>query len=417
MSDSLLVSSAITNFAAVVDATTRYTVISGVCVNVATTEGETEVPVRYAGTFSNAFIYIPSNSASVTSTVTLQQSRADTALSISITSDQTGVKEDTSNTVSFAATDEAEWEITVPTESGTNTLNISLFGVQFTPDNASNCVKIFGGGRSRTINDASTTTFTRFQARGTEGTDESTVEWRIRQTFTASNFYTYVTSNARTTDTTLGTRKNSSAGGQSVTYTSGQTGAKEDTSNTDSLVAGDDFNYYVTTSTGTENLVCSVASVTLLNTGGFFPMLNGEAGSVPANNTRFWAVDGGDVGNATESMTQIYPQFTFTASELGSYVSANTGVSLATNITIRDNGGDSAVTVQYLAGQTGLKNDSSNTTEITAATDEINYEVTCLDLTGGVTVTWIGCLGSTAGVTPPSVTASYIPTLLFMGAG
>src|SRR3990172_4977365 len=102
------------------DNTTRFNPVGG---NPIGTEGATEThyerPVRDAGTFSNLYCYVSTNTASVTSTVTLRKNLADTALTVSYTSDQTGIKEDNANSVSFVATDEGDIEVTVPTEAGT----------------------------------------------------------------------------------------------------------------------------------------------------------------------------------------------------------------------------------------------------------------------------------------------------------
>jgi len=118
VSNSLIVNHGI---AAQNDATTRFYGLVG-DLDPETTEVNCEIPVRDAGTFSNLFVYVTTNTASVTSTVTLRKSQADTSLTVSYTSDQTGIKEDNVNTVSFAATDEGNYEVTIPTEAGTNTL-------------------------------------------------------------------------------------------------------------------------------------------------------------------------------------------------------------------------------------------------------------------------------------------------------
>ena len=382
-------------------------------------EERREIPIREAGTFANLYCFVVSNTASVTSVLTFRKSRANTSLTVSYTSDQTGIKEDNSNTASFASTDEATWQWVIPSEVGTNTLSINALAVDFTPDTVSNCISFFCGGGTTGFSTASVTYYAPPSTCLAFVSSETEIKFRIRQSFTSTNFSAFSFSNLRTTNTTVGTRVNGNNGNQSVTYSSGQSGAKEDTSNTDSLSAGNDYNYYITTGTGTEQSGILSLVTRVVNTSGYFQLINSLAsgGSVAANTIVYTGINGEMLFNTTEANRSMYPRFTFTASELGSYVSANTGASLATNITVRDNGGSSAVTVQYLAGQTGLKNDSSNTTEITSGTDEINYMVQCLDLTGGVTITWIGCLGETSGGAPPPSVAKQIPTLLLMNVG
>lgn len=402
----------------VVDNTTSFIALVGnIGVN-QSSEALVEDPIREAGTFNNLFTYVPTNTASVSSTITLRKSLADTALTVTYTSDQTGVKEDTSNSVLFAATDEVDYEVTVPTEGGTNTLTITALAVQFAPTTTGNCFTILARTGVSPIDATSTSVFHVPNGLGIGTLDESLTKYRIRTAVTSSNFYTNVSVNGRSSSTVYRTRKSAANGNQTVTYTSSQTGVKEDTSNTDSLAAGDDYNYVIEYGTGTGTLTTLIIATRIISTSNFFPLLTARPQeSFAANTVRYLGVSGNlDLPTTTEANSQVYPRFDFTASELGAYVSANAGVSLATNITLRDNGVGSALTIQYLAGQTGLKNDSVNTVAITSGTDEINYEITCLDLTGGITVTWMGILGETAAAAPP---ATIFPksTLLFMGAG
>src|SRR3990167_1388035 len=127
MANALIVQSRSNGF---VDGLTRYVQISGGSNVTNSNIAWCEVPVRDAGVFSNMFVYVVTNTASVTSTITLQDSQVDTALTVSYTSDQTGIKEDTSNTATFAATDKVQWVVVVPAEAGTNTLTTTLIGVQ-----------------------------------------------------------------------------------------------------------------------------------------------------------------------------------------------------------------------------------------------------------------------------------------------
>lgn len=396
MSNSLIVTSNAAG-AGFVDGTTYYATISRILTS-STLVGPAESPIRNAGTFSNLYSYVPSNTASVTSTITLQKSQVNTAMTVSYTSDQTGIKEDTSNTVSFANTDEVNYEVAVPAEAGTNTLTISVIGCQFAPDTSSDCVSplIMQGLFTST---ASTDTFAPPNGRAVaSGQVEANVKYRVRQSFTASNLWTHVFVNGRTTDVVIKTRKNGADGSQTVTYTSGQTGVKEDTTNTDSLSSGDDFNYLINTSTGAGTIEINTVCTTLVNTSGDFILLSARGGGtgVGPSTTTYFPISSDDFNNATEANVQIYPRFTFTAFELQSFVSTNTNSVLASDVFLRDNGANSSLTVSYAAAQTGLKLDSSNTATITSGTDEINYSVVNNDVTGTVTFHTLSVLGSTA---------------------
>ena len=427
MADTLFVCSRPTG-AAMPDSNSRYQPISG-CLspNVATT-GHHEVPIRDAGTASDLFTYVEATTLTVTTTVTMRVSQADSALTVSYTSGQTGIKEDTSNSVSVAATDELEHRITVPAQLGSQTITFNTIAMHYVTDTASNTLtKMVAGAHALDSYTIVTDSVTRFPPPAgsivdRNVTNENTSEFRFRFDCTSQDFYVFAPTNARTTNTVMGTRKNSADGGQTITYTSGQTGAKEDTSGTDSLAAGDDYNYYWTTGTGSgEALAITQWSTSLISTGGVFAFLTPYVvlKATVALNTTTYAGLGHFVGfDTVEANSAVYPQFTFTAEELLSSVLTNTNALSSTDVFIRDNLGDSAVTVSYLAGETGLKSDTSNTVEITSGSDEIDYKVINNELiSGSIIFNWIGCSGFTAEVPAvPSTTALY-HTLSFMGVG
>lgn len=385
-----------------VDATTYFVGIISNAMSGFTAETSAEHPIRHAGTFRNAYVYVPTNTATVTSTITLRVNQADTALTVSYTADQTGIKEDTTNAVTVAATDEADWEITVPAEAGTNTLTISTIKCQFTPTTTTDCIGLFGINASPSISAASQTIFVcpTSAAINTTSNVETTFKWRARASFTVSNLYTFVTSNARTTDCVFSTRLNAAAGGQSVTYTSGQTGVKEDTTGTDSLVAGDDFNLQFTTSTGTGAIVFTKFNTITKNTSNIFPLLAGQGSSgssVAFNVTTYTPVGGALEVSTTEANSQTYNRFPFLAKELGVMVVTNTIATSATTVTVRKNGADTAMTVSYDAAQTGMKLDSVNTV-IYNPTDTINYKVVTPNTSGAFNLRYISVLCDTTGI-------------------
>jgi len=384
---------------AVGDNTTRYHHPSGSGLAAHAAVARAEAPIRDAGVFSNLIVNAPSNTATVTSTVTLQVSQVDSALTVSYTSTQTGIKEDTSNTVTVAATDELDYEVTVPDTGPATTLTVAAVGVQFAPTTTTDCIALLVAGGDFNFTTASTSFFMSPNSRVNNPTTEANEKYRVRFSFTASDLFAYSYSNGRTTDVVVSTRKSGGAGAQSVTYTSGQTGTKEDTSNTDSLAAGDDFYYSVVTSTGTGGIQITTISCSCINTASLFPLLAGDPAptAINFNVTTYFPVSGSLVTTSTtEANTQLYPRFTFTASELGAFVSANSIATSATTVTLMDNGSASALTVSYDAAQTGLKNDSSNTAEITTGSDEADYRIVTPNTSGSITFRWIGIVGSTA---------------------
>ncbi len=384
---------------AVTDNTTRFASIGNMGF-VSATESDVESPVRDAGVFSKFYAYVNQNDVGATSTITLRKSRADTALVLSYTSSQTGIKEDTSNTSSFAATDEISYEITVPSVSGTHTVTVALIGVQFEPTASGDSISLFVDSfpTGRTVSVASTTVFWPPNGGLTSGALEADCKFRIRSACTASDLFTNVLTNGRTTDTVVRTRNNGANGNQLVTYTSGQTGQKEDTSNTDSLAAGDDYNYSTDTSTGTGNFILMLVSTSLISTGGaFFLMLDALQSALVFNSTRNYGVAGRS-GSATEADNQYRPQFNFTGDEFSARVTTNTIATSPTTIKVRVGGANVNGALSYAAGETGLKTDTSNTDAFVSATSLINYQIITPNTSGQINPAWIGMLGLTSTI-------------------
>lgn len=357
-----------------------------------------ETPIRFAGVLGKLFSYVSANTASVSSVITLMWGGTATAIAVTYTSDQTGIKEST-GTATVAATDEFSYRVAVPTEVGTNTLTLNVLSLEFTPNTAANCLTLAAVSSIGSLSVGTTTGYIIPFGKSAvpDTTSEDAQKFRIRETFTASNFYVWVANNTRTTTTTFATRKNGADGNQSVSYTAGQTGAKEDTSNSDSLVAGDDFNYRITNGGGggttiTTTMICTQ----LLNTSGYFLLgagVNNGGVTVNFNVTTYVPIAGSLTANTTESVYTHYPRMGITAKELVAMVQTNTIATSASVLTVRDNFGDAALTVSYDAGQTGLKNDSSNAAVFSASADEMDVKIVTPNTSGALNVTLIGCLG------------------------
>lgn len=337
------------------------------------------VPTREAGTFSNLFTYVSANTINSATGVIIRimKNGSQGNLQITYTSNQTGIKEDTSNTDSAAATDEFYWRATMASVSGSQTAALQTVSVQFDTTTGGNCaVAVNSVGDA--ISTASVTRFIPPTGSPGFGSTEADVAIEIIDNITASNLFTRVTANSRTTDTTIRSRKNGGFGNQTITYTSTQTGIKEDTSNSDSLVNGDDFCFSVTTSTGSNSITFWTIAGVFLTTSAKFPMSCGypSSGTTAINTTRYLPFGGYTLNTiTTEANTQYRPQFDTYFSRLHTYVSANSFTSATLTITVRDGGANSAVTVQYTAGQTGLKSDLTNVATITSATDLVNYSI------------------------------------------
>lgn len=397
MSKSLTITSNLSP-TAVGDNTTRFVSLGGTLA-VATSELFVETPVRDATVFSNLFTVVSANTAQVNSTITVRKSTADTSIIVTYTSLQTGIKEDTSNTSSYTNTDEADFEITVANDpGGTRAITVVLIGIESTPTSTNDCISYYTSSVNDSLTTASTTLFGNVSGLSNFQATESNASITSRFSFTSSDLNVYVTGNSRTTNTVFKTRKNNVDGNQSVTYTSGQTGLKEDTSNTDSITNGDLFNYAATTSTGTQFLDFFRVSSTAINTSRVFSFISSSTGgnSQSSGATRYRALAGRTTGNSTESVAQMYPRFDFTVGTFQMLVTNNSINAFPTTVTLRDNGADSSVTLSYGNAETGLKEDTTNTAAITSGGDEINYSTVTPGSSGTFQVRWMGILGETA---------------------
>lgn len=372
---------------------TRYIPITG-GVSFYSTEAQAEFPVRKAGTFQNLYVNVITNSLSTTLTFTVRKSTADTAITVNYTTGQTGIKEDTSNTDAFAATDEIT--IKAAATAGSGTAVVQAVALEFVPDTATDSITFAGRTASSSTSVDSTTTFFHLITSVSNNNTEAIVSWRAPSAFSFTNFYVYIVSNTRITDVSFALRKNSSDTAQILTYTAGQTGAKEDTTNTVSVVAGDLVNYRRTTSTGGGTIAFSVYGVHINGSTGRFLMGSGvgQGVAIAANLTRYMGISGNitDLG-ATESDYSVRPRFDFNLLEMSAYVATNTIATSPTVLTVRDGGADSSITISYSAGQTGLKTDTTNAAYITGGTDGINYKVVTPNTSGTFTLNQISVLG------------------------
>lgn len=397
----------------VTDNTTRFTSLTGAAGTNAT-EANRQCAIREAGNFSNLYVRVTANSVSVaSSTVTLRKDTVDTALQVLFGVDETGVKEDT-DSVAFAANTKADYAIVAPTEAGTNTITVTEIGVKFTPTDTSKTTTFLVATALGNVAFASATRYGCFGDAGI-GTVENNQQLAIRGSFTSTYLWANVSANARTTDTVFSTRIDASPGGQSVTYASGETGYKEDAAGSDSLTSGNEFCLGITTVSDTASMTIQNAGCMLTSTAGEFML---SAQSVNPVNQAFNVTNNvGVSGNSTavdttEANVQIIPQFTFTAKNLNALVSANTIGTSASTITLRDGGGNSALSLSYAAAETGVKVDT-DTTEITSGTDTIDYQVITPNTSGTFSFRNISITGAVAS----GVVATIIHRLASLGAG
>lgn len=348
-------------------------------------EAEAEITLRSAGTLSKVQIYLSTNGVSATSTFKSRKNNADGNISVSIAASTTGEFEDTSNSDSFAAGDDGCFALV--TGVGGSSMTPRTTSAQF--EASTNTVQVWNLTSISTsgISTASTTHYHvpagRWQ--GSNGTaNNAKIEPGCGGTW--KNMRVYVYSNARTSSSTLRNRINATNGAMSVTVGSGATGVFEDTSNSDSISAGDDCDLSWTSGSGSGSCPISTWKTEVETTDGKFTTPYGNASSgmgVAASLTRYTAI-GGSAVHTSEVESQNKIPFAVDASYLTAYVSANTNAATNT-VTFRDDTADTALTFTIGSSASGQFKDTSNTVSV-AANSYINLAI--VTGAGGGTVTF-----------------------------
>lgn len=357
-----------------------YSTLSGSAV-----EAEAEIKLQNAGTVSKASIYLSANGVSATSTLKSRKNAADGNISVSITASTTGRFEDTSNSDSYSAGDTGCFKLTTGGTGASLTPRTISSQFEATTDTVQvwNLVSISTSG----IATASTTHY-HVPAGRWQGSNATANNAKIEPGCggTWEKMRVYAQANARTSSSTLRNRINASNGAMSVTIGSGATGEFQDTSNSDSISAGDDLDLSWTSGTGTGSCPISTWKTEVRTTDGKFSCVAGNASSgmgVSGNTTRYISV-GGSAVDATEANSQNKFPFSIIASYLTAYVSANTNAATAT-VTIRDDGANTGVTFTIGSTASGQFKDTSNTASI-ASNSLVNVAI--VNGNGGGTTTF-----------------------------
>lgn len=209
-------------------------------------------------------------------------------------------------------------------------------------------------------------------------TVEATTQRTFRSAGTLSDLYVYLSGNTFSTATlTIRSRVNGGNGNMVITVSAGVTGIAEDTSNTDTISAGDEVNYSMVSAAGGSGdaALRALASV--------FSASSGTVGVHSANNsysvlegvTSYVPLAGGAGLDSTESDTQYSITSGGTLQNMFVYLSTNT-VSGNSNARSRVNSGNGNLLVTLTGSTTGIFEDTSNTDSL-VDDDVVNYSLTC----------------------------------------
>lgn len=238
-------------------------------------------------------------------------------------------------------------------------------------------------------------------------TDETQSKARMRSSGIASFMQTEVTI-ARATPSTMVSRIGRSGGAMvngSQTITINGTGILVDTSNSDSINSGDDFDFAVTNSTGTDTLSLDVFGMYFAALGATTDMFfrpNTATVFTAGSSPTYFPFGGGmnsGLGSTTEANMQVQHGFPATVSNMRMAVTAVSSLVGSPTVNYRVNGanGNQVFTVNG----TGLFEDTSNVDQVG------ENDGCCIQISGGssgtFTAPWMGVTELPTVIPPPTM--------------
>lgn len=340
-----------------------------------TTEAISQSRTRAAGTLSNLWFRMTANTCSAASTFKSRINGANGSISISVNASTTGTFQDSSNSDAIAATDLVDFDFTAG--AGTGAFTIQGYAFLFA---ASTNTVFLGGDIGGNHASASTTLYLGLIGGSGTNTTEVNVTQEVPCAGTLKNLYSYVSSNGRSTGSTVRSRVNAADGAMSMSIGASATGIFEDTANSDTLNVGDEINSSVTTGTGTGTLVVDHTNAKFETTTGQFPIGSAQIGTVADGVTRYLGLGAGNnQETTTESNVSVKALFAMTLSRLWTQVNSNSTTTAAT-FDLRKNQASTALSLSITAGTTGEFSDTTNSVSI-LSTDELNARI--VNGTGG----------------------------------
>ena len=339
-----------------------------------TTEAEVQVPIRTAGTLSRLGVRISTNGIAGSTTLTVRKNAADTGIVVTLPSSTTGYFEDLTNTVSVSAGDKISIK-SVP-GAATGTYTIKLCTLHFTATDGNSNTQIFVLSEPNNLGLANNTRYQHLNGRANFTSTEADTKIRQRVAGTYSGLAVYVSANARTTSVTFKSRKNGADGNLAVTFAAGETGLKEDTTHSDTVAVGDDYNLAFTYGSGTETMTFTMEKVEFTNTIFKGILSGGNVGTSAdqaANLSREIPLGGSLQPLNETNYRRVVRHSTMVISDLHVYASVNT-ITADSTATLLVNGSTTALTTTITNSTTGLFSDTTHSVTV-GSNDTIAIQV------------------------------------------
>lgn len=221
---------------------------------------------------------------------------------------------------------------------------------------------------------------------------EANIQSPYRTAGTASNLTIRISANTLTVTTTIRFRKNTANGNQVISVTTGTTGEVTDSSNTDSVAAGDLVCFSVTVPVGTGRISITGASMCFAATSGTaVPYACTGSDLISTASTTYYMPLAGKQESSTTTEGGLECRVRGPGTLKSGWVNATTNArTTASTFQSRKNNANGNITISVTALTTGLFEDTSNTDSI-ASGDKLNYSMTL--------GTGVGALGFSCGAT------------------
>lgn len=355
-----------------------------------TTEAQLQVPWRAAGTFSNMYANISADDATPNQTVNFRKAAGNGNQTLTISGD--GEYVDTTHTDVISTGDLINFRFVGGTSGSAD---LETIGINFSATTKTTTINKLGCNGSLNDTSLGTTYYNPLTGDLSKQTTESSAQYENRGGATLQNLYAYVSVNSLAI-ATVTSRKNTAAGNLTVSITSGTTGSFEDTTHTDSVVAGDLVNTALN-ATATTSLTLTNIALDHVATGYQTPYMIGigTGSSVALNSNLHTALAGSQSANQVESITTVKTALAFVVSDLQELVTANTltGTS-TTKFRIASSNGN--LGISYGSGVTGRVKDTTHTDSVTG-TQHINSNIITASSGTALTTNNSGVLAAYAG--------------------
>jgi hypothetical protein len=339
------------------------------------TEAPRQILYRSSGILSKLYVRVSANTTSANSSVTVRKNGVDTSLTVTITAGTAEVKEDTTNTVTVAAGDKLSYKTV---SGGTGTMSMAVMSCVFQADNDA-VTKLCCGPATATYVLDNVTRFAQVAGNLTPNTaTESITKTKAIKPVTYRNLVVYASTNLRTSATIIRSRKNGVDGNITVTIPAGFVGWIEDTTNSDTVAIGDDYNWSVIMGAGAgETLgIHSISCDVVETVGGIGLFVVGQTSGLIQNiNITSYISVAGSIGSAgtIEANTKLKTRETFTLSRLSIFPSTN-AITTTSTLRLRINGVPGNQVCSIPASNPAVVTDTTHT-DVVSATDEIDYEL------------------------------------------